>query len=224
MKTFNMPQGSPEWNRIRRGVVTASEIKALITPNWKPRTGAGVKTYLHKKIAEKLMAQGDDGSEEDVNTTPSWTADQGKVLENIAIPWFEFETNLEVQRVGFCLSDDGKIGCSPDGLIGEDSGIETKCPQGEHQIEWLLDGKVPDDHIVQVHSSMLVTGRPYWWFVSYSNSAYVPNLVIKVQRDEEIISKLSNVIYSFLQEFDREYEKVKEMGHALIIGGQVIAV
>jgi hypothetical protein len=215
MKTFNMPQGSKEWNDIRRGVVTASEIDALVTPDFKPRTGEGVKTYLYTKIADKLMAQNDDSSTEEGDGAPSWAADQGKILENTAIPWFEFETDLTVERVGFCLSDDGRIGCSPDGLVGETAGIETKCPQPHYQVRYLLGREVPKQYLGQVHMSMLVTGRPYWYFVSYSQN--LPKLMITVERDEEIQEKLRNVIDSFLADFDREYEKVRDLGQALIM-------
>jgi predicted phage-related endonuclease len=213
MKTFNMPQGSKEWESIRRGVVTASEIDALITPEWKPRTGEGVKTYLYNKIAEKLMAP--DTEDEDVNTTPSWAADQGKILENTAIPWFEFETDLKVERVGFCLSDDGRIGCSPDGLVGDDAGLETKCPQPHYQVRYLLGQAVPKQYLGQVHMSMLVTGRPCWWFVSYSQN--MPKLIVKVERDEAIQEKLRDVIDAFLGDFDREFEKVREFGQILVV-------
>ena len=212
MKTFNMPQGSKEWNDIRLGVLTASEIDALITPEWKPRTGEGVKTYLYTKIAEKLLIKVEDDTGDGA---PSWAADQGKILENTAIPWFEFETDLTVERVGFCLSDDGRIGCSPDGLVGDNAGIETKCPQPHYQVRYLLGQAVPKQYLGQVHMSMLVTGRPYWYFVSYSQN--LPKLAIKVERDEEIQEKLRDVIDSFLADFDREYEKVRDLGQALIL-------
>ena len=206
MKTFDVQQGSPEWHKLRRGVVTASEIDALVTPEFKPRTGDGVKTYLYTKIAERLMAEQAEEDGEETGGSPSYAADQGKILENLAIPWFEFETDLQVQRVGFCLSDDGRIGCSPDGLIGDDAGIETKCPQPHYQVRYLLGQSVPKQYLAQVHMSMLVTGRPAWWFVSYSK--HLPSLKIKVARDEAIQEKLRTAIDAFLKEFDEQYEAI----------------
>lgn len=203
MKIYDMQQGTPEWHRIRRGVVTASEVDALITPEWKPRTGQGPDTYLCTKLAER-MAAGDD---EEVGGAPSYAADQGHVMENLAIPWFEFETGLAVQRVGFCLSDDGRIGCSPDGLIGDDAGIEAKCPQATQHVRYLREGAVPKAYLAQVHFSMLVTGRPAWWFISYSRD--LPKLKVRVERDPMIEAKIRAVVNCFLEEFDREFSKLK---------------
>jgi hypothetical protein len=205
MKTYKCPQGSPEWFRIRQGVVTASEVDSIITPEWKPRTGEGVKTYMCQKIAERLMRY----EEGEAHGAPSWAADQGKILETLAIPWFEFETGLAVERVGFCLSDDGRIGCSPDGLIGDDAGIETKCPQPKQQIRYLLAGGVPKEYLAQVYMSLLVTGRATWWFVSYSQD--LPRLIVKVERDEAILAKLDDTIGKFLRGMDVELAKVKAM-------------
>jgi hypothetical protein len=205
MKTFKCPQGSPDWFRIRQGVVTASEVDNLITPEWKPRTGEGVKTYMCQKIAERLLPI----EEGERRSAPSWAADQGQILETLAIPWFEFETGKTVERVGFCLSDDGKIGCSPDGLIGDDAGIETKCPQPKAQIRYLLAGGVPKEYLAQVHMSLLVTGRQTWWFVSYSQD--LPRLIVKVERDETILTKLHHTIYEFLDKMDATLDKVASL-------------
>ena len=206
MKTFNVQQGSPEWHKLRRGVVTASEADCLVTPEFKPRTGEGVKTYLYTKIAERLLAENMEGDDE-TEGSPSYAADQGKILENLALPWFEFTTGLTVERVGFCLSDDGRIGCSPDGLVGDDAGIETKCPQAHYHVRYLLGQTVPKQHLVQVHMSMLVTERPFWWFVSYSQ--HLPKLIVKVERDEGIQEKLQEAIDSFLAEFDKQFETIQ---------------
>ena len=206
MKIFTMPQGSPEWDLVRRGVVTASEVDAIITPEWKPRTGEGVKTYLCQKIAERMLAVEND---DETGGSPSYAADHGKIQENLALPWFEFDTGLHVERVGFCLSDDGRIGCSPDGLIGEDSGIETKCPQPHYQIRYLSAGTCPKQYLPQIHMSMLVTGRPSWWFVSYSQ--HLPKLAVKLDRDYGIQEKLRSAIYGFIADLDAEFERIKSL-------------
>jgi hypothetical protein len=57
--------------------------------------------------------------------------------------------------------------------------------------------------------SMLVTGRPAWWFVSYSQ--HLPKLLVKVERDDAIQQKLRDAIEPFLEEFDREFARVRSM-------------
>jgi hypothetical protein len=204
MRIFDCEQRSTEWRQHRAGVVTASGVDALITPEFRPRTGETPKTYLCRKIAERLIGCDYDGAQ-----GTGYAADQGTILENIAIPWFEFENSLSVQRVGFILSDDGRIGCSPDGLIGEDCGIEAKCPQPHTQVKYLSAGKLPPEYSAQVHFSMWVTGRPFWWFLSYSR--YLPKLVVRVERDEKIIAKLAEVVLPFVAELDSQCQKIRAL-------------
>jgi hypothetical protein len=200
MKVIDCKQGSPEWSAARLGVVTASEIDALITPLWKVRTGEGVETYRFQKLCEKLLGYTpDDGS--------TFAMNQGEILEKIARPWFAFEHNVSIETPGFCVSDDGRIGCSPDGLIGDDCGLEIKAPQPPQHLKYLMAGEVPTQYRPQVHFSMLVTGRPRWIFVSYSRQ--FPPLVVEVKRNEEIQGYLHEALDKFFQGFEPILAKVK---------------
>lgn len=201
MKLIDCKQGSTEWQLARLGVVTASEVDALITPLWKVRTGEGVETYLYKKLAEKLMGWSP------VDVGGSWAMEQGNVVETLARPWYAFEYNVEVQTPGFITSDDGRIGCSPDGLIGDDCGLEIKSPQPPKHLQYLVAGVCPKEYLAQVHFSMYVTGRPRWKFVSYSRQ-FAP-LVVEVGRDEAICAAFGAALASFNAQFDAIYAKLK---------------
>lgn len=198
-----MEQGTKEWLQVRAGIPTASEFKALITPLWKKRTGDGVETYLHKKLAERwqgcpLEASFSGGSLE-----------QGKLKEEEAIPWYEFDNDIEVDRVGFITTLDGKSGCSPDGLIGDDGGLEFKCPDPHTHVGYLLGGVLPDEYSAQVHGTMLVTGRPWWRFVSYSRG--FPTFDLLVMRDEKIIAAMQEAVDAFNVRLDDAFEKLTKM-------------
>ena len=202
MKIHNFAQGSGEWFAARRGVVTASEVDALVTPLWKVRTGAGVNTYLNLKVAERIM--GYSKSE-----LAGWAADQGNVIEKIARPFFEVITGQTVQQAGFVTTDDGKCGCSPDGLLGEDGGLELKAPQPPKHIEYLLAGVVPPDYRSQVQFSLWITRRAYWQFVSFS--VYLPPLIVRVEPDKAAFSTFNDVIPAFLSDLDAATTKVTAM-------------
>lgn len=202
MKILNCKQGSTEWALARAGVVTASEVDALVTPLFEPRKGEGVKTYLYRKAAERVMGQ-------PVDSGGTFAMDQGNVVEKIARPWYAFKYNVEVETVGFCLSDDGKTGCSPDGLIGKDSGLEIKCPQPPTHCKYLLEQRVPPDYLAQLHMSMYVTGRPMWVFVSYS--PYLPPLVVHVLRDDAIQAKLRDALAAFIPQLDEAETRIRGM-------------
>ena len=205
MKIIDCAQGSQAWYTARLGVVTASEADALVTPLGKARTGQGVETYLFRKLAEKLL----NYSPDQLNTFPM---DQGKLIESICLPWYEFETGKKVRRVGFCLSDDGRIGASPDGLLDDGSGIEVKAPQAPNHIKYLLENKVPEDYVVQIQHSILVTDAPYWTFVSYH--LVLPPLVLRVERDPKIQAALGEALASFNRRFDAAMERLKAMKEA----------
>ena len=204
MKTLACKQGSTEWALARAGVVTASEVDALVTPRFEPRTGEGVKTYLYRKAAERIMGppvEGPGGG--------TYAMDQGNVLEKIAIPWYEFRYGVTVNRVGFCLSDDGKTGCSPDGLVGDLRGLEIKCPTPPTHCRYLLEQRVPPEYLPQIHMSMLVTGRTEWTFVSYS--PYLPALVVTLLRDDAIQTVLRETLSKFTAQVDEAETRIRAM-------------
>lgn len=203
MKILNVKQGSSEWLFARAGIVTASEMDNLISPSWKVRDGDTPATYMHMKLAEKIMGQ-------PINLEiDTFAMDQGRMLESEALPWLDFMHGIKAERVGMCLTDDGRVGASPDGLIGEDGGLEVKCPRPQTHVKYLLDGVVPKAYLAQVHGSLWVTGRAYWYFLSYSRQ--FPKLLIRVERDEAIMQAISNAVESYYKNFDEALAKVNQL-------------
>lgn len=139
-------------------------------------------------------------------TGGTWAMQQGTLLESRALPWYEFATGQEVRRVGFCTTDDGRIGCSPDGLVGENGGIECKVPEAHTHVGYLIAGTVPKQYLAQIQGCMLVTGRRHWTFLSYN--PYLPPLIVRVERDEAAQSALRTALDKFLTEFDRAKAKM----------------
>lgn len=203
MKLHNVQQGTPEWLELRLGIPTASEFNAIISPTWKVREGEGVNTYLCRKIVEKVCRHIDE------DQGGGFAMEQGSILEHEAVPWFEFAHDVSIERVGFCTTDDGRAGCSPDGLIGEDGGIEIKCPLPHTHLKYLLAGTLPADYAAQVHGSMYVTGRSWWKFVSYSRK--FPALVLHIERDEKIQAAIKTALDGFTALFDAELERISKL-------------
>ena len=193
MKIHPAAQGTVDWLLARSAIPTASEFGQLVTPKFKVRTGDMPKTYLYEKLAEWWQG----------GPLPSFQSanmEFGNILEERAIPWYELQHGVTIQRVGLCLTDDGKVGCSPDGLIGMDGGIEFKCPAAHTQVRRLMEGELPDEYAAQVHGSMYVTGRPWWKFVSYAS--HFPKYVLHVERDEVIQEAIAEAIDAFLTAFE----------------------
>jgi len=192
MKIHNCTQGNGEWLALRAGRVTASEFGQVVTDKFELRTGDTFRTYLHKKLAEKVLGH-------PLQTFQSGDMEQGEIREDEALPWFEFTFNCDVRRVGFIETDDGRAGCSPDGLLN-DGGLEIKCPQPHTHVGYLLRNELPATYRAQVHFSMFVTGAPWWKFVSYCRK--FPPLLLTVRRDEKIQQAIGVALKEFYACFD----------------------
>lgn len=198
----SVEQGTLEWQKLRCGKVTASELDNILKLDYSLRTGDGPHTYLCRKAAEIVRGQVEFGG-------GSWATEQGHVREESAVPWFELETDCEVQRVGFIEADGGMFGCSPDGLIGEDGGLEVKSPEPTAHVKYLLAGKVPNDYWLQVQGSLFATGRKWWTFVSYHRD--LPKLVIRTERDEEAMQKIGESLATFTAKLNAAVAHLKSL-------------
>ena len=187
MKILTCQQGSLAWLLARSQCATASELGSLITPTLKLRTGEMPHSYLCRKLAERWLGR-------PIATFSGGAMEQGTILEEEAIPWYELRHKCTVRRVGFITTDDGAFGCSPDGLMG-DCGLEIKCPQEHTHVKWLLEDACPQDHYLQVQGGMAVTGLSQWEFVSYCRN--MPPLVVRVARDEKVQEVIAEAVSEF---------------------------
>lgn len=201
-KIHEVNQGESDWLKLRVGKVTASEASALLTPEFAIRTGAMPYTYLCEKVAEAWRGEPLPGFS-------SWETEQGQILEDEARAWYCLEhDDYKARNVGFVEHDDGRCGCSPDALLGEDGGLELKCPQPTNAVRYVLDGTLPKDYAVQVHFSLYVTGRKWWRFVSYRRK--FPPFVLHVERDEAICAKIQAALEKFYSDFDTAMARLQE--------------
>jgi hypothetical protein len=193
-------QGSVAWLYARAGIPTASEFGNLVTPKkLEIRSGETFNSYVSRKLAEKWGGP--------IMGFTSFATDQGGILETEGRAWFEFE-HEPIRQVGFITTDDGKVGCSPDGLL-KVGGIEFKCPQVENHVRYLLAGKLPDDYLLQVQGCMYVTGEEVWKFVSYRRK--FPALVLNVQRDEKVQEAIRDALDLFQQKFDAGWDRLCDL-------------
>lgn len=189
-----------DWARLHIGKATASQLGQLLTTKFEMRDGEMPKTYLYEKAAEAYRGEPLPGFS-------SWDTEQGRILEEEARPWASLVLDTDIDTVGFIESEDGRSGCSPDGLIGEDGGLEIKAPGAPVHVKYLLTDALPKEYAAQVHGSLYVTGRKWWKFISYRRG--FPNLIVHVERDEEICSKIGEAIAKFAKDFDAAMEKLR---------------
>jgi len=202
----DVSQRTLDWAKMHIGIPTASGFHNLLTPEFEIKKGEGPKTYLYTKIAEKFYG-------EPLLDISTFSIEQGEILETEAKPFFELETGRRIENVGFIHTDDWKAGCSPDGLLENDNGIEIKCPAAHTHVKYLVEGRLPKDHAAQVHGSMYVTGRPKWTFMSYRRN--FPPFILEVERDEEIIERIDKAIDQFIAMRDLAMMALWKIGHEL---------
>lgn len=202
MKISPYAQQTVEWLQARCGLPTASEFDNLVSPTGEVRKGKMPETYMNKKIAEWWTGS------VDVEATTSFYMEQGKIIEEEVAPWYELEYGVKIERVGLITTDDGTVGCSPDGLL-PDSGIEIKAPATHTHIGYLLAGQLPPEYIHQVQGCMYVTGRDEWKFVSYRRG--MPALVLTVERDIKFQNSLDAALELFIGKMEAAKERLIEM-------------
>jgi len=180
MRILDCEQGSAEWLSHRLGVPSASQFSKIVTG--KGGKSTQVEAYINQLVAEELTGE----------TTFVYVNEhmkRGTELEPDARELYEALTGQTVQEVGFCLHDTVNAGCSPDGLVGEDGGLEIKCPAPATHVEWVKAGVVPSKHLQQIMGCLWVTGRQWWDFMSYHQT--MKPLIVRVERDEEYIAALA---------------------------------
>ena len=87
--------------------------------------------YLNELIAEWMLGEPLDGAS-------TGMMERGRDMEEEAIEWYAFVRDVDPQRVGLCLRDDGLVGASPDALVGEQGMLEIKCPGPKKHVSYLL--------------------------------------------------------------------------------------
>lgn len=163
LHTYDIEQGTPEWHDIRRGMVTASVVGQLVTPTLKVAANMDSRALAALLVAERITG----------HTDPSFVSDdmeRGWEDEPRAIETYSEWRKTEVTPLGFMVRDDWgfPIGYSPDGLVGEPGLIEVKSRRPKIQVQTVLGDKVPASVMAQIQCGLLVSGREWCDYLSYS--------------------------------------------------------
>jgi hypothetical protein len=183
VRIIECEQGSPEWLQARLGVPSASSYAKLITSTGKASTQADA--YINQLVAERLTGEPTFFQVTD-------PMQRGMDLEPEARASYEAQTGNLVMQVGFLMHDTLQAGASPDGLIGEDGGLEIKCPSGHTHVEYLRGGGLPVKYFQQVQGCLWISGRDWWDFMSYHPR--MEPLIIRVNRDDKFIKALEGAV------------------------------
>lgn len=184
-----LEQGSDEWLAARCGLLTASEIKLILTPTLKPASNEKERMHLFELLAQRISGF----------VEPSYVSDDMlRGREDEIEARLVYDKNIApVREVGFMTNDQWgfTLGYSPDGLVGDDGLIECKSRRQKYQVQTVIDGKMPEDYVLQVQTGLLVSGRKWCDFVSYSGG--LPMAVIRVEPDPRVQAAILSAAAAF---------------------------
>lgn len=199
MKIVCETQRTVEWEAARLGIPTASNFGRIVTPGGKPSTQQD--GYLHQLVAERILGH-------PVNQEATNWMERGQITEREAIAWYELERGVNTRVVGFVTTDDGIAGCSPDRFVGDEGGLEIKCPSAAVHVGYLLDTE-PRQYWPQIQGALWITGCAWWDFVSYCPE--LPSAAVRYERDEIFIKVLSFAIQAFAERVDTAHQRLLAM-------------
>lgn len=190
-------QKTDEWQILRDGTaVTGSNAKKV--------KGNG-NAFLYETLAmmttvrERKEAYGPD-------------IDRGNELEPEARKAYEKATGQKVREVAFIKN--GRYGISPDGLVMKSKTqikklIEIKSPDTNNHIRYILEGKLPSEHIDQIiHGFIVCDDVDEIDFVSYCPVfKFKPLLIITARRADLYVDiATARVQYQkFVEKLDKYY-------------------
>ena len=208
-------QGSAGWFAARLGKVTASRFADVCTqPRSKADKEAGVlsqtaQSYFYELVGEHLTG------------IPAGADVQAKALEwghqhePQARDEYTFRNGVKLVEIGFAQHKSIElVGGSPDAYIGDDHGVEIKCPytSREHARYLVEPGTFKAKYAGQVQGLMWITGRTSWDLVSFDprvkDHPELRLLVVECKVDHSWFERFESLVVPFAEQLKATLERM----------------
>ncbi len=208
-------QGSDEWIACRTGLLTASEMKLIVTPTLKAASNDKERAHMYELLAQRITRY----------VEPRYIGDdmlRGQEDEIEAVALYS-KTYAPVDRIGFVTNNKWGfvIGYSPDGLVGDDGQVECKSRNQKLQIRTIVDyvsaSAIDPDFMIQCQTGLMVTERAWCDLISYCGG--LPMATVRVYPDATIQAAILDAAHAFevrLRKAHHTYESVLASGARLI--------
>lgn len=206
----DLDQGSEAWLAARCGLLTASEMKLILTPTLKVANNEKTRAHLYELLAQRISGY----------VEPTYIGDdmlRGMADEVDARLIYEREC-APVTTMGFITNSKWgfTLGYSPDGLVGDDGLIECKSRRQKFQVQTICENlatdTAPADYMLQLQTGLLVSERKWIDFISYSCG--LPMWVVRVYPDGPI----QDAILSAAGEFEASLQIKRAEYYGALIG------
>jgi len=211
IEELDFEQRSDDWYEARLGICTASSFSAIMASG---RDGGDSKMrakLLHRMAAEIIFKR-------PMETFSNAAMDSGIEMEPKALDHYAFTRNVVVRRVGFVrrtvrrpLYGDFIVGCSPDGLVGDDGVVEIKRMQPDLILQLQDSGRFPSEHRWQCHGELWVTGRK-WNDLKFYYDEFPISPTFRIERNEALIAQIRNEVEVFNHELHELVKRSRVKG------------
>jgi len=240
MKILELKQGSDEWHEQRHGSVTGTRIESATGASYSAPKDAwtlGGKTWIMegdklivdesvkvKKVCRKkqqtllLELVSERQSQLEIDDYCNADMERGSALEPLSGDAASVRHNISLVPCGMLQSDDmERFKYSPDFVCFNKAGdivggYETKSKAGKKHIEYIIDDKVPSEHLLQCLCPMIMDDCVKWWiFGHFDDRNKINNLFtkgIKRENYEDFIQEARKQLIEFLSMVDFSVEKM----------------
>ena len=158
MEWHNVDQNSDEWFEMRAGLITGSKLGTVMA-NYGKAFSDTAKKYAVNIAIEQITGRAISSGYSNAHM------ERGHEQEPIARMLYEQETFCDVTNGGFF--EDGEVGLSLDGLVGNDGAIEIKSVIASTHYATIKRQKVDPSYKWQVLGNLMLSARDWIDFVSY---------------------------------------------------------
>lgn len=197
-------QHTDEWFSAKCGVLSASNMHKIITavklePS-KAKDGGEID-FLYDLCSQRVNQFMEP-------TFQSFDMQRGTEEEILAKALYAEKFNTPIIDMGWVTNDKWgfTLGCSPDGLVGDDGFIESKSRNNKIQFKTIVNNTVPADVILQIQTEFLVMDDRKWCdTLSYSNGMNM--VVYRMYPDIKVQAAILGAAASFMKRCD-DYLKI----------------
>lgn len=209
---WNLNQLTDEWMELKLGMLSASQLKNVITAKTL-KVSANEKSRL---FYDEILSQRIDGQ---INRDGffGWDMQRGLDDEKPATEQYEKEYGGKITHCGLVINRKHgfPFGWSPDFLIDHDGSAEIKSKVPKYQIQTILDhicgrspDPVPNEFMMQFQGSFYCSERKYVKFISFCNGN--PMVTIDVEPIPKFQDKIHEAVQGFEKILKENHEKYLE--------------
>lgn len=190
------PQGSLEWVETGLGRVGASQLH-----KWTAVAKRPDKDGFHRPLQARLDLERELAFEKAFGVPFTFymnsAMQDGIDNEDFVRQEYARQSGNKVTTVGAFYDEYSRA--SPDGLVGDDGGLEIKWLK-DNSWSQVVAAQIPysgssGDHFLQCQGNMRLSGRKWWDYVA-GNESTGKFIILRIERDEEVIASLDESLKS----------------------------